>query len=102
MNKVFLQIIFCFISFLSASQSVFNRVYVTDSLYSDYGFSRAVIQTSDGGYLVAGANAARDKLAALKLSSSGDTLWSFTKQLGGGYEMVNPVSYTHLRAHETN
>ena len=91
MNKGFLPIIFIFLSFLSFSQSVFNRVYVTDSLYSDYGFSRSVIQTSDGGYLVAGANAARDKLAALKLSSSGDTLWSFSKQLGtsGYYEILS-------------
>jgi hypothetical protein len=89
MKKIAFLTLLSLLSFLSFSQSVFNRVYVTDSLYSDYGFSRAVIQTSDGGYLVAGANAARDKIAALKLTSGGDTIWSFSKRLGAGqYEIV--------------
>ncbi len=92
MKKIAFLTLLSFLSFLSFSQSVFNRVYVTDSLYSDYGFSRSVIQTSDGGYLVAGANAARDKLAVLKLSSSGDTLWSFSERLGSGqYEIIYSV-----------
>ncbi len=95
MKKITFLAFLCTLSLSLHAQSVFNRVYVTDSLFSDYGFSRAVIQTSDGGYLVAGANAARDKLAALKLSSSGDTLWSFSKRLGGGgYEIIHSATNT--------
>ncbi len=89
MKKIAFLAFLCTLSLTLHAQSVFNRLYLNDSLVNNYGTSRDVIQTSDGGYLVAGANSYRNKIAAIKLNAQGDTIWSFSKQIGSGYEMAH-------------
>ncbi len=98
MKKIAFIIVLSFFQLTGLSQDVFNRLYLNDSLVNNYGTSRDVIQTSDGGYLVAGANSYRNKIAAIKLNAQGDTIWSFNKQLGGSYEMI----YKAIEANDGN
>ncbi len=81
MNKFYLLITGVLFSWLAPAQTTFQKVY-TSGIHRS---SKEVLQTSDGGYLIAGmtrtAFAGDTDIYMVKTNSVGDILW--TKQYGG-------------------
>ncbi len=98
-KKITFLTLFSAFSLTLTGQAFFNRAYYNDSLNSKYGSANAVIQTSDGNFLVAGTNRSGVKMSALKLNSQGDTIWSFSP-----WEPANSdqVIYSVLEASDGN
>jgi hypothetical protein len=66
------------------SQQFFNKTYY-DTLNSKNSFmsSISIIETIDNGFVICGSGKNNGIFSALKVNYKGDTLWTFTSDLGG-------------------
>jgi len=87
MKKLFIINVILFqYCYFSTAQTVFNNLYHPDPVANR---ANAVIQTSDGGYLMSGTLDNVNIMGAIKLNHLGDTLWNFIYDLGTG----SPADY---------
>jgi hypothetical protein len=87
---------FCMVKFSSTGQAEWNQTFPTTSQYSYGDYLKDFIQTSDGGYALAGTteyySGYIDALLMVRADSAGNLLWNKTMVAAGGTQLGTEVS----------
>jgi hypothetical protein len=83
MKKISQIIFLLFIHLGINAQQAFNKTYQSDNPnMSNFAVANSVLQTTDSSILIGGMNYNQLKMSVIKINSVGDTLWTFTAEIG--------------------